>query len=188
METLYTPRLVLRKFAETDVADVFTWASDARVTKFVSLPTQESLDSTKKLLSGWITDAEKFNWALEFNGRVIGRAYSHYVNWQHNHCELGCLIAHEFWNQGLVSEALRGILGYLFNKTTMHRVEALHEADNPASGRVLQKCGMHFEGTKRQFFCCQDGSYADALTFVIFRDEFNATLKEKGEVQLGIEV
>ena len=174
METLYTPRLVLRKFAETDAEDVFAWASDARVTKFVSVQTQESLGSTKETLAGWIADKENYNWAIELNGRVVGRAYSHYVSWQNNHCELGCLICYDCWNKGLVSEALQGILDYLFNKTSMHRVEALYEADNPASGKVLQKCGMKYEGIKRQFFMCGDGNYADALTYVIFKDDFVA--------------
>ena len=174
MQTITTPRLVLRKFAETDAEDIFLWAGDPRVTAFTSLPTQESLASTKELLAGWLADDENFHWAVEFNGRVIGHAYSHYVSWHHNHCELGYVIGYDHWGKGLASEALRGILAYLFNQTTMHRVEALYETDNPASGKVMQKCGLRYEGTKRQFFRCRNGSYADALTYVILRDEFHA--------------
>jgi ribosomal-protein-alanine N-acetyltransferase len=71
-----------------------------------------------------------------------------------------------------MTEALRRVLAYFFDRVNLNRVEAIYEPDNPASGRVMQKCGMRYEGTLRQFFLCRDGTYADGLLCAILKEEF----------------
>jgi len=176
IETLYTRRLVLRGFTREDAADVFAWASDERVTKFLSFRPHRSLEATKEALAQWIAaygDGDHYGWAIELGGRVIGRIHTNYVSRRHRRCELGYYIGHDHWNRGLASEALRGVLAYLFHSAGMHRVEAVYEPGNPASGRVMEKCGMRYEGTMRQFFLCRDGTYEDGLLYAILKDEFN---------------
>jgi ribosomal-protein-alanine N-acetyltransferase len=92
IETLYTERLVLRAFTEADAGDVFAWASDERVTKFLSFRPHGSIDETKEVLAGWIEaydDEDHYGWAIEFEGRVIGRIQTDYVSRRHRRCEVG---------------------------------------------------------------------------------------------------
>ena len=63
---------------------------------------------------------------------------------------LGYWIAAAFRNRGFVSEAVERVLRYGFEDLALNRVEAEHFSRNPASGRVMQKCGMRHEGTLRQ--------------------------------------
>jgi ribosomal-protein-alanine N-acetyltransferase len=54
IETLYTERLTLRPFTSSDASDIFSWASDPRVTMFLGFQPHESIDRTKEVLAGWI--------------------------------------------------------------------------------------------------------------------------------------
>ena len=181
IEPLHTPRLILRAFTEADAEDVFAWAGDARVTMFLGWQPHESIEATRQVLAGWIAEyanEDHYDWAIEFGGRVIGRIHTNYVSRGHRRCELGYYIGHDYWGKGLASEALRRVLDYLFNEAGMNRVEAIYEPENPASGRVMEKCGMKYEGTLRQFFRCRDGSYADGLLYAVLTEDFNH-IKEK---------
>jgi len=173
--TLSTPRLTLRPFTDADAEDIFAWASDARVTKFLSFRPHESIAETREALAGWIADQESddfYGWAIVFGGRVIGRIKTDYVSRRHRRCELGYYLGHDYWGLGLATEALRCVLGYLFNEAGMNRVEAIYEPENPASGRVMEKCGLKREGTLRQFFLCRDESYADGVLCAVLKEVF----------------
>ena len=50
-----------------------------------------------------------------------------------------------------MTEAVSAVTKYLIAEIGYNRVEVQHDTDNPASGKVAQKCGMQYEGTLRQF-------------------------------------
>lgn len=56
----------------------------------------------------------------------------------------------KYWNKGLVSEAFDAIITFFFNEVGANRIESRHDTNNPASGKVMQKCGLKLEGIKRQ--------------------------------------
>jgi len=85
--------------------------------------------------------------------------------------ELGYWIGVPFWNRGYASEAAREIVRYGFEECGLHRVYAGHYARNPASGRVMQKAGMTFEGTLRHH-AKKWGQYLDVSFYGILRDEW----------------
>jgi RimJ/RimL family protein N-acetyltransferase len=69
---------------------------------------------------------------------------------EHAQAELGYWIAVPFWGRGYATEASRALLEHGFATFGLHRVQARHFVRNPASGRVMQKLGMVYEGTLRQ--------------------------------------
>lgn len=82
---------------------------------------------------------------------------------------LGYWIAREHWGRGYATEAARAVLGLA--RALGHRhIEAYHFADNPASGRVLQKVGFRPSGESRMRFCRARGSEVPALTYVAALD------------------
>lgn len=69
-------------------------------------------------------------------------------------------------------EALTAALEYLFHTVGFHRVQMRHDALNPASGRVMQKCGLQLEGTLRGFKRRQDGTWADIRLYAALAESW----------------
>jgi ribosomal-protein-alanine N-acetyltransferase len=49
-----------------------------------------------------------------------------------------------------MTEALNAVIDFFFEQVGVNRVEACHDPQNPNSGKVMEKCGMRYEGTQRQ--------------------------------------
>ena len=60
--------------------------------------------------------------------------------------ELGYWIARPYWNQGLCTEALRAMVAWCFNVKGFQVLWSDFFVDNPASGRVMEKCGFRDTG------------------------------------------
>ena len=84
--------------------------------------------------------------------------------------EIGYWIGVPFWNRGYASEAVRAVLRYGFNECGLHRIFAGYFARNPASGRVLAKSGMKYEGTLRHHQL-KWGEYQDLVFYGILAGE-----------------
>lgn len=69
-----------------------------------------------------------------------------------------------------MTEALRAVLAFAFDRADFHRVEACHSVRNPASGRVMQKAGMTFEGTARQKYKANCG-FQDCRLYAALRKD-----------------
>jgi len=100
---------------------------------------------------------------------AIGLTFDH----AHKKAELGYWIGKPFWNQGYATEATNAVLGYGFVTLGLNRISAKHLARNPASGKVLKKVGLVFEGTARQDILKWD-KFEDSNWYGIIRDEWSA--------------
>ncbi len=69
---------------------------------------------------------------------------------EHQHAELGYWLGVAYWGQGYATEAAREIVRYGFEELKLNRIFASHFGHNPASGRILRKLGMRYEGCQRQ--------------------------------------
>ena len=69
---------------------------------------------------------------------------------KNSHAELGYWIGKTYWGQGYATEAVAAMMHFGFEVKGYHRLYARHFASNPASGRVMQKCGMVYEGTLKE--------------------------------------
>lgn len=91
----------------------------------------------------------------------------------HHLAEMGYWIGRPYWNQGYCTEAAREVLRYAFEVLGLNRVQARHMTKNLASGRVMQKLGMKYEGTLRQSLF-RWGKFEDAAIYAILREEYLA--------------
>ena len=155
-QRLETNRLILRRFVIEDAEDVYrNWASDPEVTKYLTWPTHASVEISKMLLNDWIPrydDGGYFNWAIEWkgNGGVIGNISVVRLREDIDEAEIGYCMSKAYWGRGIMPEALKAVMDYLFDTAGMNRVSACHDANNPKSGRVMEKAGMKQEGVLRQ--------------------------------------
>ena len=69
------------------------------------------------------------------------------MDYYSNKASFGYVLNRSYWNKGYMTEALKVILDLSFNKLKVNRMEACHYIGNEGSGRVMEKCGMHYEGT-----------------------------------------
>ncbi len=155
-QTIETNRLILRRFRVEDAEDMFTnWASDPEVTKFLTWAPHTSVDVTRNLLSDWILryeDGGYFNWVIEYKetDKVIGNISVVKLKEDVESADIGYCMSRAYWGNEIMPEALRAVMDYLFDTVGLNRVAACHDANNPKSGRVMDKAGMKLEGTLRE--------------------------------------
>ena len=155
-QTLETNRLILRRFTIEDAPAMYrNWASDPEVTKYLTWPTYTDPAMADAILSDWSESYSRDNfyqWAIELKElkEPIGSisVVSHNDALQIAH--IGYCLGRAWWHKGIMSETLQAVIDYLFDQVGMRRIESLHDPNNPHSGSVMRKCGMHYEGTHRQ--------------------------------------
>ena len=154
--TIETSRLILRRAVREDAEAMFrNWASDPEVTKYLTWPTYEKVETAHFILDQWIREYENnrfYQWMIvpKELGEPIGSISV--VNHRNDiaEAEIGYCIGKAWWHQGIVTEALAAVIDYLFDQVGINRIEAKHDVNNPHSGGVMKKCGMVYEGTSRQ--------------------------------------
>ena len=173
---LETRRLILRPFTETDAPAMYrNWASDDEVTRFLTWPTHPSEDVTRQLLALWTSEYRNpaaYNWAIELKqiGEPIGSLAVVRMNEAIAEAELGYCMGRAWWGRGLMPEAGRAVIDYLFDTVGFNRICAGHDVENPKSGRVMQKLGMRPEGVLRQSGRNNQG-VADMAVYAILRED-----------------
>ncbi len=174
--TLKTERLTLRRFALSDAKAMYTnWASDPRVTRFLSWEVHDSVETTQMLLKGWCALYENpayYHWVIEFEGQIVGAVSVVRQSDRDEKAELGYCIGHDWWGRGITAEAAGAVINYLFATVGVHRVEIRHATDNPASGRVAEKCGLISEGVLREAGRIGTGAFKDMRVWGILRKEW----------------
>ena len=176
-QTLQTPRLLLRKAVPEDALPMFrNWASDPEVTKFLTWPAYERVDTAYSTVERWIREYEKpdfYQWMIELKqiGEPIGSISV--VNHRDDiaEAEIGYCIGRNWWHQGIMAEALTAVIVFLFEEAGMNRIEAKHDVNNPNSGAVMRKCGMYYEGTSRASDRNNQG-ICDIATYGVLRTDY----------------
>lgn len=154
-ERMETERLILRRLRITDAEDMYyNWASDPEVTRFLTWPVHSNVDVTRSLLSDWVSryeDGGYFNWVIEdkSSGKAIGNISVVGMKESVESAEIGYCMSREYWGRGIMPEALKAVINFLFGTVELKRIAARHDVNNPRSGRVMEKAGMKYEGTLR---------------------------------------
>ena len=147
-----TDRLILRRFELSDAQAMFdNWASDDKVTKFVTWPTHSDVSVTERVLGDWVpqyTKGDCYRWAivLKKNGpQPIGSIDVVRMDESGEVPEIGYCMGSRWWHQGIMTEALGAVIDFLFDRVGVERIIARHDVNNPHSGDVMRKCGMKFQ-------------------------------------------
>ena len=174
---LETNRLIFRKCVIEDSEAMYhNWASENEVAKFLTWPPHSDVEVTKTILSNWIAcynRADYYNWAIELKeiGEIIGNISVVCVKERIECADLGYCMGTNWWGLGIMPEAGKAVVRYLFEEVGFNRIAAAHDKNNPKSGRVMQKIGMTYEGTLRKAGFCNQG-VMDEVWYSILRDEY----------------
>jgi RimJ/RimL family protein N-acetyltransferase len=153
LQPLKTPRLVLVPVRDVDASWLQTMMELREVnstTLIIPTPCPQGF------AQGWIETAHRNNlsgnsytFAVMLGDVPIGAIFL-ILNAAHAHAELGYFFEPSYWNRGYGSEASAAMLRFAFGDLHLNRVFAVYFSSNPASGRVMQKAGMVYEGCRRK--------------------------------------
>ena len=152
------------------------WASDPEVTKFLTWQTHPSVEVSRKIGAEWVENYKNedfYLWAivLKETNETIGTTSVVSMIEKAESMEVGYAISRKYWGQGIMTEAFTAVIRYLFEEVGILRVSSRHDPNNPASGKVMQKCGLKYEGTLRQSDWNNQG-ICDTAHYSILRHEF----------------
>ena len=152
-----TERLIIRRFVLSDANDVFECCNDYDVVKTtLGIP----WPYTKEMAESWIdklaereAEGSSYEFAIclkENPDKIIGCIALTDVHPKAKRAEMGYWVARKYWKQGIATEAAKEMLRFGFDKLGLHSIIARYFNINPASGRVMEKCGMTYVGTIRE--------------------------------------
>ncbi len=173
-----TQRLLLRPFRPSDAARVQLLAGEKEVASTtINIPHPYEDGMAEAWIAGQaesLASGEGIVFAVDLPSRtaegLIG-AIGLVVDLGSLRAEMGYWIGMPYWGRGLATEAAHAVLRYGFEELGLERIHAHHFARNPASGRVLEKIGMKYEGCLRRHVR-KWGRYEDLAMFGILREEF----------------
>ena len=173
---LETSRLVLRPLKMKDAKDIFAYASDPEVARYVLWDPHRSLAETRsyiRYIRSLYRSGLPSSWAVVFRqtNQVIGSIGFMWASEENRSAEVGYSFSRAFWNRGLATEALSAVLNSAFAALNLNRIEAQRDIRNPASGRVMEKCGMRQEGVLRGRLL-NKGEFIDVALCAILRSDW----------------
>jgi RimJ/RimL family protein N-acetyltransferase len=153
---LETERMLLRRFTEADASSLAALYGDPRVMRFIALQPPSLAEVESKILPAYLREYRELADGLgsfagieKATGQMAGRFSLKPANSYGlaGGTELGYRLYPAFWGHGLATDGARALLGSAFGRLHLDRVVATTMADNVASWRVLEKCGMRRVGT-----------------------------------------
>lgn len=176
-QRIETDRLILRRYVIEDADAMYkNWASDSEVTKFLTWQPHSSVDVSRSIIENWLkeySDKKYYQWAivLKDNGNEpIGDISVVHMKEDISMVHIGYCLGRAWWRRGIMSEALKAVMDFMFDTVEVNRVESRHDPMNPNSGKVMQKCGMKYEGTLRSADRNNQG-ICDACYYALLRSE-----------------
>ncbi|MFM7320988.1 MAG: GNAT family N-acetyltransferase [Armatimonadota bacterium] len=169
-----TGRLLLRPLVATDAPAIQQMASDPKIAATTLAVPHPYPDGAA---AAWIESHSELRqrhhriWGIERHGdgTVVGTVALR-GNPVHRRAELGYWIGVPFQGHGYATEAVRAVVRFGFEIADLERIYAQHLDGNLASGRVMQKAGLRFEGILRHCVF-KDGRHWDTPMYAILSSD-----------------
>ena len=174
LPTLETERLLMRPYRDADIPELLPLIGTREVAAttlriahpYTEQDARDFFELAKAPGKLWLAIT------LRTDGAQIG-GIGLRIEPQHQHAELGYWLGVPYWGKGYATEASLEMLRYGFEELALHRIFATHFRHNSASGRILRKIGMRYEGCQREHLL-KWGEFADSEMYGILRREWEA--------------
>lgn len=176
---LESNRLLFRKASTSDSNAMFNnWANDKEVTKYLRWDAYKKEEDTIKFLN-YLENSYKednfYNWmVIPKEERVpIGTIGAVDIDVNNNTVEIGHCYGRKFWNKGYGTETLTRIIKFFFEEVGVETIYAYYVDGNSASGKVLEKIGMKYEGIlRKRVYDKVTKKQADLISYSITCDDY----------------
>ncbi len=173
--TLRTERLILRPWRQEDLADLFAYTSMDGVGQMCGWAPHTALSQAQDMLDRLIRNRNAF--ALEYEGRVIGTlgipSYNEESFPQFDQLrgrELSFILSKDYWGRGLMPEAVREVMRYLFEDVGLDILFCGHFVFNQRSAHLQEKLGFHLCGYTK--YHTRMGTTEDNRVNMLTREEW----------------
>ena len=147
---IITERLFLRAFKQGDINDFFEYASVKGVGEMAGWQHHENIQKSNEILNLFIEEDKTFAICLKESGKVIGSLgvekygmedkLTEFFSYKGR--EIGYVLSKEYWGKGLMTEAVKAVIDYLFNEQNLDFLTCGYYDFNTRSKRVQEKCGF----------------------------------------------
>ena len=178
--TLYTDRLMLRPWTWDDLGDFHAYASVDGVGQMAGWNPHKSVDETRQILTKFMEHGNVFAIEHREDRRVIGSLGLHKPRFESlpggenpyadlRTCEIGYVLAKPYWGQGLMPEAVKAVIDWLFNEEKLDFIIVGHFDRNAQSRRVIEKCGFQYIKTNK--FETRYDTVENSIEYILYHPE-----------------
>ena len=146
MKTLFTERLILRSWQLSDLHDLYEYAKLETVGPNAGWKPHETIEESKEILNKFIATDDTWALVLKANKKVIGSVGMHdFQDIEGNKVKsLGYVLSTFYEGEGLMTEACKRAIKYIFEETDIKLIKVTHFIGNLKSKRVIEKCGFNY--------------------------------------------
>jgi [ribosomal protein S5]-alanine N-acetyltransferase len=168
---IITPGAVLRDWTVRDAPSLARYADNPRIAATLrdAFPSPYTLEDAQRFIALATVPGPHRFLAIEVDGVACGGIGIHPLDDVHRKtAEIGYWLAEPYWGRGIVTGAVRAFVPVAFHGPGITRLQAGIFANNPASMRVLEKCGFNLEAVHRNAVT-KNGVTMDEMMYVLFR-------------------
>ena len=175
---LTTDRLTLRPWRESDLNDFYEYASVDGVGQMAGWNPHRNVEESRMILGSFIKHKKTF--ALEYKGKVIGslgieeydeKNYPELNDRQGR--EIGYVLSKDYWGRGLMPEAVKAVIAYLFDAAGLDFIIVGHFDWNSQSRRVVEKSGFQYIKTTK--FETRYETVETSVEYILWREQYAGT-------------
>jgi ribosomal-protein-alanine N-acetyltransferase len=147
--TIDLGEIILRGIEYEDYEAMYTYASDKRVTQYLSWH-YDSIESCKKgIVEVHLSRPRRklpltYAIVLKETNDLIGTCDFHSIDWNKREGEIGYVLAYNYWNKGYMTMALKEVIEFGFRYLKLQKIVISHWVENVGSRRVIEKAGFRF--------------------------------------------
>ena len=166
-----TEQLLLRKLVSQDVSDLKEWLSDASLYQYWGKRPSKSDLNPELLFQKEDKLTKSFHWGIvhKKDQKVIGECWVYLIE-NNRMAKVSYRLSHAYQGQGLMAEALNGVVDFCFKETELQRLWADVDIRNVASYKTLEKSGFTREGLVRQGKMVS--TYCDYYLYGILKSDY----------------
>lgn len=178
-----TERLILRPFKQLDLDDLYEYAKVEGVGERAGWKHHESKEETQQILNNFINHDKTFAIVLRENNKVIGslgveeykmeQTLTEFLEYRGR--EIGYVLSKNYWGKGIMPEAVKAIIDYLFNELDLDFLTCGYYIFNTQSKRVQEKCG--FKPYRKLISETKLGTKEQLILNLLLNPNKNITLK-----------
>lgn len=166
---LETERLLLRQIFIADAEDIFLLRTNEAAMKYIHKPKLNTIEDAIELINK-MNDPDRMPWGMTLKtaNKIIGTIGFHRIEKEHYRAEIGYMLDPEYWNTGLMSEAIPKVIDFGFNEMKLHSIEAIINPGNTVSRKILQKFSFIKEAYFKENFYFE-GEFLDSEVYSLLK-------------------
>jgi [ribosomal protein S5]-alanine N-acetyltransferase len=146
-------RIEIRKIEKEDARGLWKLINDKEVIKQLSgytfpCPFEKIKKEVDEGIQGW-KNKKCYAFTILFDKEIAGYVILENPSKDKKRYDIGFFVGKKFWNKGIATFAVKEVVDFGFNKLNLYRIQGDNDSDNPASGKVMKKAGMNFEGLRK---------------------------------------